>query len=223
MKVEGFKDTIRWYNQNASQYAESSYKVTPASLINRFIELLPQSPDILDAGCGAGKDSRVFNKLGANVTGIDLSKGLIEEARKRNPTVNFEEGDFLNLRFENTSFDGVWAHASLVHLETVDDTKKALAEFHRVLKDGGVLHLYVKAQLGEKKTEVVKDSLSNHERFFRYYTEDELQKLVNDASFQIIETEMQDDLHGRTDVKWIALFAKKVPPNQRGFAKSSLC
>ena len=209
MKIEGFADTIRWYDQNAREYAESSYKVTPATLINRFIELLPPNPVILDAGCGAGKDSRVFNKLGARVTGIDLSKGLIKEARKRNPTVNFEEGNFLNLRFENASFDGVWAHASLVHLETINDAKKALDEFRRVLRDGGLMHVYVKAQLGENKTEVVKDPLSNHERFFRYYTEDELKRLVSDASFQIIETEMQDDLHGREDVKWIALFARK--------------
>ncbi len=211
MKVEGFADTIKWYDQNAEKYADSSYKVTPAGLINRFLELLPQNPIILDAGCGAGKDARVFNKLGANVTGIDLSKGLIEEARKRNPTVNFEEGDFLNLRFGNESFDGVWAHASLVHLETVADAKKALGEFHRVLKDGGILHIYVKAQLGENKTEVVKDTLSNHDRFFRYYTEDEMKQLVTDASLQVIETEVQDDLHGREEVKWIALFTRKVP------------
>lgn len=211
MEIKGFKDTIRWYDQNAENYADSSYKVTPTSLINRFLQLLPQNPIILDAGCGAGKDARVFNKLGASVTGIDLSRGLIEEARKRNPTVSFEEGDFLNLRFDNESFDGVWAHASLVHLDSVDNTKKALDEFHRVLKGGGILHIYVKAQLGKNKTEVVKDTLSNHDRFFRYYTEDEMKQLVTDASFQIIETDLQDDLHRRQDVKWIALFVKKVP------------
>lgn len=208
MKIKGFADTIKWYDQNAKQYADLSYKVTPKDLIKKFIELLPQNPKILDAGCGAGKDSKVFNELGIGVTGIDLSKGLINEAKRRNPTVNFIEGNFLNTPFNNNYFDGIWAHASLVHLETINNVKKALNEFYRVLKVGGILHIYVKAQVGKNKTEVVKDTLSKHNRFFRYYTEDELEKLLNE-NFKIIEIEMQNDLHGRKDVKWVALFAKK--------------
>lgn len=211
MKIRGFADTIKWYDQNAKQYADASYKVTPTDLIRRFIELLPQNPKILDAGCGAGKDSKVFNELGINVIGIDLSKGLINEAKRRNPAVNFIEGNFLDMHFNNTYFDGVWAHASLVHLETIDDLKKALHEFNRILKEEGILHIYVKAQLGKSKTEVVKYALSQHDRFFRYYTEDELEKLLNATSFKIIEMEMQNGLHGREDVTWIALFAKKIP------------
>ncbi len=214
MKIKGSKETIEWYNQNAEKYAEASYRVTPTVLINRFLDLLPQNPDILDAGCGAGKDARVFNARGANVIGLDKSNELIAEAKKRNPTVKFEEGDFLNLRFGNGSFDGVWAHASLVHSDTVEDTRIALEEFHRVLRDEGILHVYVKAQLGDNKTEVVRDPLSNNqERFFRYYTEGEMKGLVTDVSFQIIETDMQNDLHGRKNTKWIALFARNVPSN----------
>ena len=71
--------------------------------------------------------------------GIDLSKSLIEIARNKHPDIEFRQGNILNLPFEDESFDGVWAHASLVHLETTEEVVRALREFNRVLKPGGVM------------------------------------------------------------------------------------
>ena len=98
--------------------------------------------------------------------GIDLSKSLIEIARNKHPDIEFRQGNILNLPFEDESFDGVWTHASLVHLETTEEVVRALREFNRVLKPGGVMHVFVKQQLGNEKTSVVSDTLSGHERFF---------------------------------------------------------
>ncbi len=209
MKVKGFDDTIEWYDQNAKQYADASYKIIANDAINKFTSLLPQAPKILDAGCGAGKDSKAFHNLGIDVIGVDISKGLLSEARLRNPDITFIEGDLLDLPFENGSFDGLWSHASLVHLENLIDVKKALSEFDRVLKTNGILFIYTKSQTGNQETAVVKDSLSNHERFFRYYTEQQLKDLLRDAHFSILKSEIEDDMHGRDEVKWIKLLARK--------------
>lgn len=209
VKIKGFVDTIKWYNKNARQYADFTYKPIVSDVIQRFIKLLPKNAHVIDAGCGAGGDCKIFQGLGIYVVGLDISKGLLKEAKKRNPRINFVEGDFLQLPFDNNSFDGVWAHASLVHLETEDEVRKAIEEFNRVLKIGGILCIQVKAQTGKEKTAIASDSLSNHKRFFRYYTEDYLKQLLMSNEFELIVVERNEDIHGRKDVKWISLFAKK--------------
>jgi len=210
MKIEGFKDTIEWYDQNAEKYADSAEKVAPIKFIEQFLSMLPESPKVLDAGCGSGRDSRILNEKGAKVTGLDISKGLLEEAEKRGKDIEYIQGDITSMKFPDSSFDGLWSHASLVHLDSIEDVEKTLGEFNRVLKSGGILHIFTKKQLGEDKTAIVSDSLSNHDRFFRYYTKEELSNLVTKAGFGDLDISFASDPHGRKEVTWILLFGKKI-------------
>jgi len=66
----------------------------------------------------------IFHDKGAVVTGVDISKGLLREAALRSEGIVFVEGDITAMVFADSSYDGVWSHASLVHLETVEDVKK---------------------------------------------------------------------------------------------------
>jgi len=209
MKIEGFKDTIEWYDKNAEKYADSAEKAPPTKLIERFLSMLPKSPKVLDAGCGSGRDSRILNEKGAKVTGLDISKGLLEEAEKRSKNIEYIEGNITAMKFPDASFDGLWSHASLVHLESIEDVEKTLGEFNRVLKSGGILYIFTKEQLGYDKTAIVSDSLSNHDRFFRYYTKEELRNLVSKAGFGDIDISSVSDPHGREEVTWILIFCKK--------------
>src|SRR5690606_8332356 len=94
--------------------------------------------------------------------------------------------DMLNLSFDEDSFNGVWSNTSLLHFESIEDVKKALREFHKVLKEKGILHVLVKAQTGTEKTAIVKDTLAEHDRFFQYFTLEEMRKLLTEANFEII-------------------------------------
>ncbi|MDD5068250.1 MAG: class I SAM-dependent methyltransferase [Candidatus Pacebacteria bacterium] len=210
MKVEGFKDTIDWYDNNSEQYAKGLYEVSPTASIQAFLEHIPQDAYVLEAGCGPGRESKIFHEKGIKTVGIDMSEGLLEVARKMNPETEFVKGNFLELPFPDATFGAVWAHASLVHLETIEDAKKALEEFHRVLKSGGTLLVKVKAQTGEDKTAVVTDTLSKHDRFFRYYTPENMEALLIEAGFEIISNTMLEDDHGRSEVKWIQVIVKKL-------------
>jgi len=206
---KGLKYTINWYDKNASKYSDSAEKALPLALLEKFLSRLPISPCILDAGCGSGRDARFMHEKGAKITGIDISKGLLREATKRSEGIIFIQGDITAMPLPKNSFDGVWSLASLVHLESINDAMKALREFNRVLKTGGILHVFVKAQIGTEKTAVVSDSVSNHDRFFRYYTEEELISLVIAAGFDDLDISSHADLHGRSEVIWISLFGKK--------------
>ncbi|MEX0896364.1 MAG: class I SAM-dependent methyltransferase [Patescibacteria group bacterium] len=214
MKISGFKETIEWYDHNAQQYAEASKDLVSHDQLAAFVELLAEDSRILDAGCGSGRDTALLSSKGLNTIGLDLSSGLIAEARKRFPDQEFIAGSFLALPFNDESFDGVWAHASLVHLETETDVKQALTEFKRVLKTGGILHVLVKAQTAADKTAVVSDKLSGHDRFFQYFTLDEVSSLLQEHNFEVIQSEQYNeaerDPNGRPEVEWIAVLSKKT-------------
>lgn len=213
MKISGTDDTIRWYNENAHHYAEVSASNVDLDQIDEFFAHLTPGSKVLDAGCGAGRDTELLSQKGLQVIGLDISTGLLEEARKRQPNREFIEGNILSLLFSENSFDGVWSHASLLHLETVNDVEQALSEFYRILKKPGVLHVLVKAQTGTEKTAIVSDALSGHERFFQYFTKSELEKLLTDAGFALIKTEHYNEAekhaHGRAEVEWLVALAKK--------------
>ena len=213
MRVSGFNETITWYDQNAEQYTQACENMSLPDEIEKFVDSLPKNAKVLDAGCGGGRDASLLKKRGVGVTGIDLSSGLIKVAKEKHPDIDFVEGNFLRLPFEDKSFDGIWNHASLLHLETVDEVKTALGEFERVLKNGGFLYTKVKAQTGSDKTAVVRDSLSNHERFFQYFTMAEIQTLLNDSGFEIVNIEQYNEADkmppGRSEVEWIVALSKK--------------
>ncbi len=210
MDVHGFKDTIEWYDRNAEEYAQKIFAVVPLKSIEEFLTYLPPHPSVLEAGCGPGRESMIFHEKGVEVIGVDLSESLLKIAREKNPEVTFVKANFLELPFEENTFDGVWSHASLVHLETIDDVRRALGEFYRVLKPNGVAYIAVKAQTGDEKTAVVTDALSKHDRFFRYYTSDELTDLLIETGFMIISTGVKEDLHGRPEVRWLEFIARKA-------------
>lgn len=213
MKVSGFDDTIAWYDQNAEEYAQVNARVADLDQIEELSSLLPENAAILDAGCAAGRDSKLFFDKGFRVTGVDISKGLLDVARKQFPEIDFINTSFLELPFDDQTFDAVWAHQSLLHLETQSDVEAALKEFYRVLKISGVLLILVKAQMGESKTAVVSDAFSGHDRFFQYFTKQEVVALLGKCKFSIIKVEEYRETdknpNGRPEVGLIYSISKR--------------
>ncbi|WP_422925344.1 class I SAM-dependent methyltransferase [Singulisphaera sp. PoT] len=87
---------------------------------------------ILDLGCGKGRFASRLAEGGAEVVGIDLSAGMLEEAEG----LNRVRCSASRLPFASASFDAVVAVEVFEHLEAIDP---ALSEARRVLRDGGIL------------------------------------------------------------------------------------
>lgn len=92
---------------------------------------------ILDVGCGAGFLSNKLAVHGHQVFGVDLSATSLQVAKKYDSTrsVVYQMADAYHLPFANSSFDMVTA---LDFLEHVEEPQKAIQEFSRVLKPGGL-------------------------------------------------------------------------------------
>ncbi len=97
-----------------------------------------QEQKALDIGTGPGQLAFYLAGAGFNVTGLDISPGMISIARKSaremQLTIDFRTGDAENLDFADSSFDVVVSR-NLVW--TLPNPDLALKEWHRVLKPGG--------------------------------------------------------------------------------------
>ena len=108
-----------------------------------LVEYLKDSSFVLDAGCGPGNISAGISELLPNgkVIGIDFSSIIIDQAKSEFPTskygnLEFQQGDIYQLDFADNTFDIVYMHQVLQHLQ---HPVLALTELRRVLKPGGIL------------------------------------------------------------------------------------
>ena len=104
----------------------------------------PGEKRVLDVGAGTGFLSIMLAEIGYSVVGVDLSEEMIKNARKkmdaRGLKVRLEVGDAEDLPFEDGSFDAVVNRAVLW---TLPNPKRALIEWKRVLKPGGILCFFL--------------------------------------------------------------------------------
>ena len=93
-----------------------------------------QGTRLLEVACGTGHVSATAMARGAIAVGIDFVAGMIAEARRRDPGIEFREGDAEALPFADESFDAVVCSFGVHHFGRPE---KAMAEAYRVLAAGG--------------------------------------------------------------------------------------
>ena len=92
---------------------------------------------LLHLGCGAGGNDFTFKRHFA-VTGVDVSQGMLEIARRVNPEVTYVAGDMRTIGLP-TRFDAVAIPDCIDYMVTVDDLRAAIRTACRHLNPGGVL------------------------------------------------------------------------------------
>jgi ubiquinone/menaquinone biosynthesis C-methylase UbiE len=97
--------------------------------------------NILDAGCGTGRLAELMQPLGT-VTGIDMSDEALKFAKTRG--IKVQKASVMKLPFKNNEFDIITSIDVLYHKAVTDDNK-ALKEFKRILKPGGIVIIRLQA------------------------------------------------------------------------------
>lgn len=135
----GRRSTIAHYDRLAATYAEALAGHDTAECRDAFLAALggPGPHDILDLGCGPGRDLAAFAAAGHRAIGLDGCAALAEIARQT-ADVPVLEQDLLDLRLNPRSLDGVFAQATLFHVPT-EDLSDVLRRIREALRDGGVL------------------------------------------------------------------------------------
>jgi SAM-dependent methyltransferase len=137
--------SVAAYSAHADTYAET-HAAKMLEQVRRFANSLPTPSRILDAGCGPGRDLARFADHGHVPVGVDLNPTFVRMANLHAPTSQCDLRD-VDKHFPERSFDGIWAAASLVHLD-VPDAEAVLGHFSTLLRPEGRLFLAVRS-MGE--------------------------------------------------------------------------
>ena len=128
------------YDKVASAYAdkfidELSGKPLDRILLHAFAR--DKKGLVADFGCGPGQTTKFLQTCGMKkLLGIDLSAEMVEEASRLHPTINFEQGNLLQLKYSDAHFAAAIAFYAIVHF-TIPQLKTALEEVYRILDTKG--------------------------------------------------------------------------------------
>jgi SAM-dependent methyltransferase len=134
------------YDRLADEYArrifgELAHKPLDRALLDRFAGAVRGRGMVCDLGCGPGQVARYLRECGlVDVCGVDLSPGMIAEARRLTPGIDFRTGDLRALEVPDGAWAGIAAFYSILHVPRGPQLIAALREWRRVLQpDGRVL------------------------------------------------------------------------------------
>ncbi|MBI2268215.1 MAG: class I SAM-dependent methyltransferase [Candidatus Blackburnbacteria bacterium] len=128
------------YKNESSHFFYVSNHNIIISLVKKYLKVPPSKAKILDAGCGTGLLAKKLGRFG-KVCGIDINTEAIKYAKKRGARV--KQGSVNKLPFKKDSFNLIVSLDVLYHKQVND--AKALEEFYRVLKPGGLVIVRVPA------------------------------------------------------------------------------
>jgi ubiquinone/menaquinone biosynthesis C-methylase UbiE len=133
------------YDSIADEYArhifsELDSKPLDRQLLTRFAAEVKGKGEVCDLGCGPGHIARYLRDSGADVSGLDLSTRMLEEARRLNPDISFRQGNMLALDLPDATLAGIAAFYAVVNLPR-ESLPQVFREMARVLQPGGLLLL----------------------------------------------------------------------------------
>ena len=188
-----------YYNASATRFHEDSMDMDMNEFYEAFLERLPETAVILDAGCGMGTDSLYFKDLGHYVISMETSE---ERCRLAGENIG---GSVLLCNFQDMHskirFDGIWACASLIHMCS-EELMKIITRFNWYLKDKGVV--YTSFGYGEFAGEC-------QGKYYLNLTEGLARRLFTEAGFKIDRMWITEDTRkNHNGEKYINIIAEKI-------------
>lgn len=172
-----------------------------------FLSLLSKQSTVLDVGCGGGIKTRYISGKGYTVMGIDFSEKMIEIARRENPGIQFEIIDMYEVDKLEKTFDGIFVQAALLHIPK-ERVIEVITKLKGRLNDGGLLYIAVKGIKDdgiEEEIKIENDYGYTYERFFSYFSLEELKGYLDRLGFLII----WEANKGSNQTTWVQIIGKK--------------
>lgn len=178
---------------------------------DKFISYLKEGSAVLDVGCGGGNKSKYLADRGLDVLGIDFSESMITISSREVPTAKFQVLDIHDIDTLDKNFDGIFMQAVLLHIpkkEVEGILQKAIQKLH----PGGYLYIAVKEKIEGGIDEEVKaddDYGYEYERFFSYFTIDELREYFQNAGLEVVYEDVKPPSRTARKSNWVQIIGKK--------------
>jgi len=186
MKAKDYFDKIasyydKWYVTPIGQYVDETEKEQV------FFLWQTQKGLVLDLGCGTGNYILELIKRQIKVIGLDASFSMLLLGKKPLPSACLVQADALILPFKDKVFDGV---LSITLFEFLSSPQTALREIYRILKPGGevvigTMNTFSLWFLFKRLKTLFTETAYRYDRF---YTINQLKKLLKQAGFKNIKT-----------------------------------
>lgn len=200
------------YDAVGAAYAERfsdelSGKPLDRQLLERFARAVRGAGPVCELGCGPGQIAAFLRAQGVDVRGLDLSEGVLQQARSLHPGIHFEQGDMLELGFEDGALGGVVSFYSIVHFSHAQ-AGCAIREMARVLQPRGKLVLSF--HIGDEVLHVNEFLGRPVELDFVLFPVDVVTSALREAGFvgiEVIERDPYPDVEAQTRRAYV--FAEK--------------
>jgi 2-polyprenyl-3-methyl-5-hydroxy-6-metoxy-1,4-benzoquinol methylase len=168
------------------------YKLREISLLKFLKKKTLRTEKLLDLGCDTGDTSKVLNKIGFNVTSVDIDEERVEELSKLQGNITFLQQNLeQKFKFEDESFDIIWAGDIIEHLIKTENFVK---ECFRVLKKGGYFIISTPYHGFIKNLLIISMNFDQHfnpwDEHIRFYTIKSLKQQLKRNKFKVIKIEL---------------------------------
>jgi len=186
------------YDGMAEEWAEAfsgehDKKPKDIEILRRFSGIVGKRKPVWDFGCGPGNTAGYLKKLGIEVSGLDLSGKILEQARALYPEIHFQKGNILDLSFDDNSIAGIVAFYAIVHF-TEEQVNRAFCEIFRVLKPDGIFLLTY--HIGGNTIHLDEFLGRQIDMDFMFFTNDFILNSLKSAGFINIEIIERSPYHG---------------------------
>jgi SAM-dependent methyltransferase len=203
--IKGYNIISRAYGERYAH--ELDYKPFDRDLLRRFAQSVP-AKIVCDLGCGSGHIAAHLQSLGLQVIGIDLSPGMVDEARRCYPQVQYEVGDMLDLKLEEVSLGGIVALYSIIHLRR-EELGDAFRGMGRVLMPRGLLLVAFHRGQGDLHED---EELGFPVSFdCTLFEPEEVSRAMEEAGLEIVETTVRRPYRQEFQTCRVYLLAEKPP------------
>ncbi|MBL4783677.1 MAG: class I SAM-dependent methyltransferase [Porticoccaceae bacterium] len=193
--------TIEHYENNAEAFWDGTKDHDVSQNIQSFLDALPKKTplNILDLGCGPGRDMQHFKSLGHNPIGLDGSKIFCEMATAYTGCLTINES-FVNMDLSGHKFHGIFANASLFHVPA-NELLIVLKKLRDYLLPGGIL--FTSNPRGNEE--------SWHGQRYGHYLELEPSKAYLDqAGFNVLHHYYRPEGKPIEQQPWLAIVSQRI-------------
>jgi SAM-dependent methyltransferase len=155
--------------------------------VAKLLALVPERPEVLEIGCGAGVEPTPTLAARGRLVGIDLSRAQIERARAAVPEAELVHGDVTRAEFDSDSFDAVVALYVLTHVPSAE-LPPLVRRIGDWLRSGGVL---LATFGGGGRHDSFVDDFLGVPMFFSGYDPETNERLVSEGGLTILESRVE--------------------------------
>lgn len=198
--MQNINKTIDFYNINAVTYFNNTVEADMSEAYKRFIKYMKPNGVIVDIGAGSGRDIKYFTEAGFKVHGIEASKELCRLSTEY--TGIFVKCQKIQDWNPNMQYDGVWANASLIHLQKTE-VRDFINRLSNVLSEEGIIYISFK--------EDIEEGFDEKGRYFNgMKIKDILFLLSKGGKYSIIENWISEDALFRQNVRWRNIICRNI-------------